>query len=54
MAMNADEAQEMLEKSTEKNVLALIDHELRFLNGRRKAREVILTRRDWKNPSRQI
>ncbi|MFN2393924.1 MAG: Gfo/Idh/MocA family protein, partial [Pyrinomonadaceae bacterium] len=33
MAMNADEAREMLEKSKEKNVIALIDHELRFLNG---------------------
>ena len=41
MAMNAAEAREMLEKSKEKNVLALIDHELRFLNGRRKAREII-------------
>jgi len=41
MAMNADEAREMLEESKEKNVLALIDHELRFLNGRRKAREMI-------------
>jgi predicted dehydrogenase len=41
MAMNAAEASEMLEKSKEKNVLALIDHELRFLNGRRKAREMI-------------
>ena len=41
MAMNAAEAREMLEKSKEKNVLALIDYELRFLNGRRKAREII-------------
>jgi predicted dehydrogenase len=41
MAMNAAEAREMLEKSKEANVLALIDHELRFLNGRRKAREMI-------------
>ncbi|MDQ3041468.1 MAG: Gfo/Idh/MocA family oxidoreductase [Acidobacteriota bacterium] len=41
MAMNAGEAREMLEKSQERNVLALIDHELRFLNGRRKAREMI-------------
>jgi predicted dehydrogenase len=37
MAMNAGEASEMFEKSKEKNLLALIDHELRFLNGRRKA-----------------
>jgi len=43
MAMNAVEAKEMFEKSKEKNVLALIDHELRFLNGRRKAREMILS-----------
>ena len=30
-----------MEKSKEKNVLALIDHELRFLNGRRRAFEMI-------------
>ncbi len=42
MAMNAAEAREMLEKANEKSVLALIDHELRFLNGRRKAREMIM------------
>jgi predicted dehydrogenase len=41
MAMNAAEALEMLEKSKEKNVLALIDHELRFLNGRRRAFELL-------------
>jgi len=41
MAMNAGEAREMLEQSKEKNVLSLIDHELRFLNGRRKARKMI-------------
>lgn len=42
MAMNAAEAREMLEKSKEKkNVLALIDHELRFLNGRHRAFEII-------------
>jgi predicted dehydrogenase len=41
MAMNAAEALEMLEKSKEKNVLASIDHELRFLNGRRRAREMM-------------
>ncbi|MCY7377492.1 MAG: Gfo/Idh/MocA family oxidoreductase [Pyrinomonadaceae bacterium] len=41
MAMTADEAREMTEKAAEKNVLALIDHELRFLNGRRAAREII-------------
>lgn len=43
MAMNAGEAKEMLDKSAEKNVLALIDHELRFLNGRRKAHEILQT-----------
>ncbi len=41
MAMNAAEAKEMTEKAAAKNVLALIDHELRFLNGRRKAKEII-------------
>lgn len=41
MAMNCAEAGEMLEKSKTKNLLCLIDHELRFLNGRRKAREMI-------------
>lgn len=41
MAMNAAEALEMWEKSKEKNVLAVIDHELRYLNGRRKAFEMI-------------
>jgi len=41
MAMNAGEAREMWEKSKEKNLLCLIDHELRFLNGRKKAREMI-------------
>lgn len=37
MAMNADEAQIMTEKAREKNILALVDHELRFQNGRQKA-----------------
>ncbi len=40
-AMNAAEALAMLEKAREKKLLALIDHELRFLNGRRKALEMI-------------
>jgi predicted dehydrogenase len=40
-AMNAAEALSMLEKAKEKNLLALIDHELRFLNGRRKAFDMI-------------
>ncbi len=41
MAMNAAEAREMLEKSKEKNLLALVDHELRFLNGGQTARRMI-------------
>jgi predicted dehydrogenase len=41
MAMNAAEAREMLEKSQQKNLLALIDHELRFLNGRQAARAML-------------
>lgn len=34
MAMNADEARRMMESVNKKGVLALIDHELRFLTGR--------------------
>lgn len=41
MAMNAEEARKMTEKAREKNVLALIDHELRFLHGRRVAFEML-------------
>ncbi len=41
MAMNVAEAREMTDKAREKNVLALINHELRFLNGRRRAFEMI-------------
>jgi len=41
MAMNADEARGMMERAREKKVLALIDHELRFLPGRQKAAELI-------------
>ena len=41
MAMNAAEALEMTEKAAEKKVLALINHELRFLNARQKAFEMI-------------
>jgi predicted dehydrogenase len=41
MAMNASEAQEMTERAREKGVLALIDHELRFQNGRQKAFEML-------------
>jgi len=41
MAMNVSEALEMTEKAAEKNVLALIDHELRFQTGRQKARQIL-------------
>jgi predicted dehydrogenase len=41
MAMNVGEALKMFEKSKEKKLLALIDHELRFLNGRKKAFDLI-------------
>jgi predicted dehydrogenase len=41
MAMNADEARRMLERAQEKGVLALIDHELRFLRGRIKLRQLL-------------
>lgn len=41
MAMNADEARRMMERAREKGVLALIDHELRFLPGRLKTRELL-------------
>ncbi len=41
MAMNAEEARALTEKAREKKVLALIDHELRFLDGRRKAFELL-------------
>ena len=37
MAMNVSEAQEMTQRAKEKGILALIDHELRFVNGRQKA-----------------
>lgn len=42
MAMNAKEADAMRRRADETGLLALIDHELRFLPGRRKAREMIL------------
>ncbi|PYS45750.1 MAG: gfo/Idh/MocA family oxidoreductase [Acidobacteria bacterium] len=42
-AMNADEADEMRRRAAEKGVLALIDHELRFLPGRMRMREMIRT-----------
>jgi predicted dehydrogenase len=41
MAMSAAEAREMTERAKEKGVLALVDHELRFLHGRRKALEML-------------
>jgi predicted dehydrogenase len=41
MAMNADEARRMTERAREAGVLALIDHELRFLSGRLKMHEMI-------------
>lgn len=41
MAMSVAEAREMTEKAKSKNVLALIDHELRFLDGRRRAFEML-------------
>ena len=41
MAMNADEARKMTDRAKQKNVLALIDHELRFLPGRLQMREMI-------------
>src|SRR5882762_6437547 len=41
MAMNAAEAQRMTERAQEKGLLALIDHELRFLPGRLKMRELV-------------
>ena len=41
MAMSENEAREMTERAKQKNVLALIDHELRFLHGRQKAYSMI-------------
>ena len=41
MAMNAGEARRMMERAKEKGVLALIDHELRFLPGRIRTRELL-------------
>src|SRR5678815_2329223 len=42
MALNADEAARMVEKAKAAGVLALIDHELRFLNSRRVMRGICL------------
>lgn len=41
MAMNADEAKRMTNLARDKGVLALIDHELRFLNSRKKMRAMV-------------
>lgn len=41
MAMNANETGEMLRRAQESNAFALIDHELRFLAGRQKMRELL-------------
>jgi predicted dehydrogenase len=41
MAMNAAEAEQMSAKAAEAGVLALIDHELRFLNSRRMMRAML-------------
>ena len=41
MAMSENQAREMTERAGEKKVLALIDHELRFLHGRQKAFEIL-------------
>lgn len=41
MAMNAGEARRMSDRARDAGVLALIDHELRFLSGRMRMRELI-------------
>lgn len=41
MAMNTAEAQRMIDAASAANVLALIDHELRFLSSRRKLRAML-------------
>jgi predicted dehydrogenase len=41
MAMDADESGRMTDKASEAGVLALIDHELRFLSNRRKLRAML-------------
>ena len=41
MAMNATEARQMMERARDKGVLALIDHELRFLPGRQAVAEMV-------------
>jgi predicted dehydrogenase len=44
MAMNAEQARAMRDRAQSKGLLALIDHELRFLPGRLKAREILRKR----------
>jgi predicted dehydrogenase len=41
MAMSADEADAMRRRASAANVLALVDHELRFVPGRRRMREML-------------
>ncbi len=41
MAMNAEEAKRMTDRAEQRGVLALIDHELRFLKSRRKMRAML-------------
>ena len=41
MALNADEARRMVDEARSANVLALVDHELRFLNSRRTMRGML-------------
>jgi predicted dehydrogenase len=43
MAMNAEETDEMRQRARETKLLALVDHELRFLPARRLMRELILS-----------
>src|ERR1051325_4775092 len=43
MALNANEAARMVEKANSAGVLALVDHELRFLNSRRVMRGMLQT-----------
>ena len=43
MALNADQSARMVEKAKAAGVLALIDHELRFLNSRRTMRGMLQT-----------
>ena len=43
MAMNAAEAKEMVERARAANVLAVIDHELRFLKSRKTMRMMLVS-----------